>query len=103
MEIDRRSLSCCAGLRCGVRWWGSGLLEVGLEELEDALVFVGPGGGVDEAVVFDGVTGEFPVVLTELDEALGEADAVLIVNVDVDHAVADQERGLEILRVIDGA
>ena len=72
------------------------------KEFEDAFVLVGPGGGAFEGVVFDGVGGQLPVLFAQLDELLREADGVLEMHVDIDHAVADEERAAQAAGEVDG-
>src|SRR5262245_6708552 len=68
-----------------------------LEEIEDSRILVGPRVRAHEAVIFDGVGHEPPALLSELDQPLREADAVLEVHVRVDHAVQNEERIIETL------
>ena len=51
-----------------------------------------------EAVILDRIRRQLPVFLAQLDQALRQPDRVLEVDVDVDHAVADQQRALRARR-----
>ena len=77
------------------------LFQRRLKQPENPLVLIRPARRLDEAVVFERVHGDFPVLLAELDQALGEAHGVLEVDVDVDDAVADQQRAFEPLGEVD--
>ena len=50
------------------------IFEVLLEQLQNALVLVGPTGRFHERVVLHRVHGHLPVLLAQLDESLRQAD-----------------------------
>src|SRR5881296_549876 len=81
-----RSSGCCCSLRSRLS-----TADGRLEQIEDARILVGPGIGSHEPVVLDRIRDEPPIPFAELDEALCEADAVLEVDVRVDHSVEDQK------------
>ena len=50
---------------------------------------------------FDRIDGDLPVLLLQLDQALGESDGVLERDVVIHHPVADQQGALESGRMFD--
>src|SRR4051812_48728443 len=92
------ALACALPRRLRARFGA----ELFVEESEYALVFVGPTVGAVEGVIFDGVGRYLPVLFAEFDEAFGEADGVLEVDVRVNHAVADEQRALQALGEVYG-
>src|SRR5207248_6006177 len=69
--------------------------EIVVEQLQDALVLVGPARLLLEAVVFYRKKRDRPVLFPELDQALHEAHGVLKEHVRVHHPVTDEERAFE--------
>src|SRR5688500_10564871 len=74
--------------------------EVLFEQFEDPLVLIRPTGFFDEAVILNGIDRQFPVFFTQFNQPLRETDRILEVHVDIDHAMANQQRALEPLRKI---
>src|SRR6185503_9844874 len=67
-------------------------LETPFKDIEDPTVFVCPRIWTDETVVLHRIRRQLPVRLAELDQALCQADDILVVDVRVHHAVEHNER-----------
>src|SRR5262245_267831 len=75
--------------------------KVRFEQLQNPLVFIRPARCALEAVIFDRVGGQFPILFPQFNQALDQPHCVLEMDIDVDHAVADQQRALQTFREID--
>src|SRR4051794_20660982 len=62
-----------------------------LEEIEDTGILIRPRIRPDEAVVLHWVGHQPPATLPELDESLRQADAILEVDVRIDHSMQDEQ------------
>src|SRR3989339_1645629 len=97
------SFRCSIGSLALMRVFSTSILlscEMRVEELQYPFILIHPAGRFDEPMVLQGIRRKFPVFLLQLNQPLCQPHGVLEMHIDVDHPVADQQRSLESLRMI---
>lgn len=69
--------------------------QVFFEQLQNPLVFIRPRTDLFEGVILHRIDRHFPILLAQFDQALRQAHRVLKMDVDIHHAVTDQQRALQ--------